>query len=288
MSMESGLRIMNNVSAWNAHRNLTNTNLRINKSMEKLSSGYRINRAGDDAAGLAVSEKFRTQINGLDQAGRNTQDAITMIQTAEAGLDELHNILQRMRILAVQSSNDTLTNSDRDLIQLEITELLSEIDRMQTCVQFNTKQLLNGTYGVGGAAGSLVFQVGANKSQTFSVTIASFSTTGLGINTLAAGLGSSLETRLGAESAIQLLSNAINTISQQRAVLGATQNRLEHTYNFIQISKENQQSAESRIRDVDFAAEMVNYTKEQILMQAGQAMLTQANMRPQMVLQMLG
>lgn len=288
MSMESGLRIMNNVSAWNAHRNLTNTNLRINKSMEKLSSGYRINRAGDDAAGLAVSEKFRTQINGLDQAARNTQDAITMIQTAEAGLDELHNILQRMRILAVQSSNDTLTNSDRALIQLEITELLSEIDRMQTCVQFNTKQLLNGTYGVGGSAGSLVFQVGANKSQTFSVTIASFSTTGLSINTLSAGSGSSLETRAGAESAIQLLSNAINQISEQRAVLGATQNRLEHTYNFIQISKENQQSAESRIRDVDFAAEMVNYTKEQILMQAGQAMLTQANMRPQMVLQMLG
>jgi len=288
MSLESGLRIINNVSAWNAHRNLTNTNIRINKSMEKLSSGYRINRAGDDAAGLAVSEKFRTQIYGLDQAQRNAQDAISMIQTAEAGLHELHSILQRMRVLAVQASNDTLTDSDRSLIQLEITQLLCEIDRMQTCVQFNTKELLTGTYTTGGSVGSLVFQVGANKTQTFSVQIGIFSTTAMGINVLATGQGSALTTRNGAESAIGLLTSAIDRISRQRAELGAIQNRLEHTYNFIGISKENQQAAESRIRDVDFAAEMVNYTKEQILMQASQAMLTQANMRPQIVLQMLG
>jgi len=291
MSLGSSLRIVHNITAMNAHRNLTNTNFRLNNSLEKLSSGYRINRAADDAAGLAVSEKFRTQIYGLDQAQRNTQDAISMIQTAEAGLEELHNILQRMRILAVQASNDTLTDSDRVLIQLEITQLLCEIDRMQTNVQFNTKNLLTGAYATPpalGGSGSLVFHVGANMNQTFSVVIASFSTTGMNIDTLGDGTTAfNLTTRNAAESCIQLLSNAINQISAQRAQLGAVQNRLEHTYNFIGISKENQQMSESRIRDVDLAAEMVDFTKEQILMQAGQAMLTQANMLPSTVLQML-
>ncbi|HPN31411.1 MAG TPA: flagellin [bacterium] len=296
MGMESGLRIMHNVSAMYAHRQLSLTNFRINNSMEKLSSGYRINRAADDAAGLAISEKLRTQINGLDQASRNIQDSISLIQTAESGLEELHSILQRMRTLAVQSSNDTLIDSDRAFIQLEITQLLSEIDRMQTGVQFNTKLLLTGVYGVPtsvdpstGQPGpaSLIFHVGANMNQTFSATIGSFSTTGMGINTLAKGLGSSVETRAKAESAIGLLSAAINQVSEQRAKLGAIQNRLEHTYNFVLIAKENLQTAESRIRDVDLAAEMVNFTKEQIMMQAGQAMLSQANMRPQNVLQML-
>jgi len=291
MSLGSSLRIVHNITAMNAHRNLTNTNFRLNNSLEKLSSGYRINRAADDAAGLAVSEKFRTQIYGLDQAQRNTQDAISMIQTAEAGLEELHNILQRMRILAVQASNDTLTDSDRVLIQLEITQLLCEIDRMQTNVQFNTKNLLTGAYATPpalGGPGSLVFHVGANMNQTFSVVIASFSTTVMNIDTLGDGTTAfNLTTRNAAESCIQLLSNAINQISAQRAQLGAVQNRLEHTYNFIGISKENQQMSESRIRDVDLAAEMVDFTKEQILMQAGQAMLTQANMLPSTVLQML-
>jgi len=294
--MESGLRIMHNVSALYAHRQLSLTNARINNSMEKLSSGFRINRAADDAAGLAISEKLRTQVNGLDQASRNIQDSISMIQTAESGLEELHSILQRMRVLAVQASNDTLIDSDRAFIQLEITQLLCEIDRMQTGVVFNTKRLLTGVYGSPtsidpstGQSGpaSLIFHVGANKGQTFSVTISSFSTTGMNIHLLGAGQGSSVETRAKAESAIGLLSLAINQISQQRAVLGAMQNRLEHTYNFVLIQKENLQAAESRIRDVDFAAEMTNYTKEQILMQAGQAMLSQANMRPQTVLQML-
>jgi flagellin len=285
MSLQSGLRIMNNVSAQYAHRQLKLSNNRLNNSMQKLSSGYRINVAADDAAGLAVSEKFRTQINGLDQAGRNIQDGISMIQTAEAGLHELHDILQRMRTLAVQASNDTLTTSDRTLIQMEIDQLLSEIDRMQTGVEFNTKVLLDGTYASGN--GSVVFHVGANMSQTFSVNIASFSTGGLSIDTIATGQTQALTSRNGAESAIQLLSNAINQVSSQRAELGAVQNRLEHTYNFVLISKENQQSAESRIRDVDFAAEMVTYTKQQVIAQAAQSMLTQANMRPQMVLQML-
>jgi len=288
--MESGLRIQHNVSAMYAHRQLSLTNSRINNSMEKLSSGYRINRASDDAAGLAISEKLRTQINGLDQASRNIQDSISMIQTAEAGLEELHSILQRMRVLAVQASNDTLIDSDRAFIQLEITQLLQEIDRMTTGVEFNTKKLLRGDYitpAAAGGPGSLIFHVGANKNQVFSVQISSFSTTGLNINHLFAGSASSVETRAKAESAIGLLSAAINEVSRQRSVLGAVQNRLEHTYNFVLIQKENMQSAESRIRDVDFAAEMVNFTKEQILMQSGQAMLTQANMRPQSVLQML-
>jgi flagellin len=287
MGMESGLRIMNNISAVYGHRQLQLSNLRINSSMEKLSSGYRINHAADDAAGLAISEKFRTQIYGLDQAGRNTQDGISLIQTAEAGLEELHSILQRMRVLAVQAANDTLTASDRGQIQLEIDQLLSEIDRMMTTVQFNTKNLLTGEFTTGGTSGSLVFHVGANMNQTFSVTIQTCSTAGLSINTISSTGAQALITRAGAESAIQLLSNAINSVSSQRAVLGAVQNRLEHTHNFILISKENQQAAESRIRDVDIAAEMVNYTKEQIIMQAAQAMLTQANMRPQSVLQML-
>ncbi|HPN29858.1 MAG TPA: flagellin [bacterium] len=297
MSMESGLRIQHNVSAMYAHRQLTLTNFRINNSMEKLSSGYRINRAADDAAGLAISEKLRTQINGLDQASRNIQDSISLIQTAESGLEELHSILQRMRTLAVQSSNDTLIDSDRAFIQLEITQLLCEIDRMQTGVQFNTKLLLTGVYGnpasvdpSTGASGpaSLIFHVGANMNQTFSVTISSFSTTGMNIDTLGDGTtGFTVATRAQAESAIGLLSAAINQISEQRAQLGAVQNRLEHTFNFVLIAKENLQSAESRIRDVDLAAEMVTFTKEQIMMQAGQAMLSQANLRPQNVLQML-
>ena len=284
------MRIMHNLEADYGHRQLTLNNIRLNKSMEKLSSGYRINRAGDDAAGLAISEKFRTQINGLDQASRNTQDAISLIQTAEAGLEELHSILQRMRVLAVQASNDTLIDSDRAFIQFEIRELLCEIDRMQTGVQFNTKLLLNGSYGTEratGNPGSLVFHVGANKNQTFSVNITSFSTTGMRLTTLGTNNSAALSTRAGAESAIGLLSSAINQVSKQRAQLGSVQNRLEHTYNFILTSKENQQAAESRIRDTDLAAEMINFTKEQIITQAAQSMLTQANMRPQSVLQML-
>jgi flagellin len=290
--MISGMRIMTNLPAIYSHRQLTITNARINRSMEKLSTGFRINRAADDAAGLAVSEKFRTQIRGLEQAGKNTQDGISMIQTAEGGLEELQNMLHRMRVLAVQAANDTLTTSDRALIQLEINQLLDEIDRMQSSVEFNTKPLLTGIYAEGGEIGSIVFHVGANTNQTISVEIRSFSTSGLSIDTLhtqnsTAG-GSALTSIAGANSAIGLLSNAINNVSSQRAVLGAFQNRLEHTYNFINISRENQIAAESRIRDTDMAAEMVNFTKDQILAQAGQAMLVQANLKPQSVLQLFG
>ncbi len=289
--MPAGLRIMTNLQAMYTHRQLGITNFRINNSMKKLSSGYRINHAADDAAGLAVSEKFRTQIKGLEQSAKNTQDGISMIQTAEGGLEELHSMLQRMRVLSIQASNDTLTTSDRALIQLEIDQLLSEIDRMQTSVEFNTKPLLTGNYWTVGtdnqlAPGSLAFHVGANKNQIISVRIQTFSTTGLGINSMGTGSGSAVTSLAGANSSIQLLSTAINIVSSQRAVLGSFQNRLEHSYNFINISKENQIAAESRIRDVDMASEMVKFTKDSILAQAGQAMLVQANMKPQSVLQL--
>jgi len=286
--MPSGIRIMTNIEAIYAHRQLSITNFRINKSMEKLSSGYRINHAADDAAGLAVSEKFRTQIRGLEQAAKNVQDGISMIQTAEGGLEELHEMLHRMRVLSIQAANETLTTSDRALIQLEIDQLLSEIDRMQTSVNFNTLKLLTGSGWTDGTTnkGSFTFHVGSNYTQTLSVVVQSFSTSALNINIIGTSQGSALTSRAGANSAIALLSTAINRVSSQRAVLGAFQNRLEHTYNFINISRENQIAAESRIRDTDMAAEIVNYTKDQILAQAGQAMLVQANLKPQSVLQL--
>jgi len=286
--MPNGLRIMTNLEAIYAHRQLSITNFRINKSMEKLSSGYRINHAADDAAGLAVSEKFRTQIRGLEQAAKNVQDGISMIQTAEGGLEELHEMLHRMRVLSIQAANETLTTSDRALIQLEIDQLLSEIDRMQTSVNFNTLKLLTGSGWTDGTSnfGSFTFHVGSNYTQTLSVIVQSFSTSALNINIIGTNQTSALTSRAGANSAIALLSTAINRVSSQRAVLGAFQNRLEHTYNFINISRENQIAAESRIRDTDMAAEMVSYTKDQILAQASQAMLVQANLKPQSVLQL--
>jgi len=260
---------------------------RINDSIEKLSSGYRINKAADDAAGLAISEKMRMEINGLDQSERNIQDAISLIQTAEAGHQELHSILHRMRSLSIQAANDTLVNEDRRFIQYEVDQLLCEIDRMQTTVVFNTRQLLTGQYTLGGSPGSLIFHVGGQTNQTYTVNnISSYSTAGLRINTMATGQNAALTSRAGAESAIALLTTAINSISEMRAKLGATQNRLTHNHNFVLIAKENQQAAEGRIRDVDMAGEMITYTKNQILLNTAQAMLTQANLRPQTVLQM--
>jgi len=269
-----GLRVMNNVAAQFAHRQLTITNLNLNKSLEKLSSGYRINHASDDAAGLAVSEKLRTQVYGLEQTRRNIMDGISLLQTAEGGLEELQSILQRIRVLAIQSSNGTLTDSDRVLIQSEVTQLLCEIDRMATTVTFNTIQLFSGA--------SVTIQAGANAGQSLQLNLTSQSTTALCINSI------SLSSMTAASSAISSLTSAINSVSALRATIGAMQNRLEHTYNFTGISRENQMAAESRIRDVDFADEMVNFTKQQILLQAGNAMLAQANMMPQMVLQLLG
>ncbi len=289
--MASGMFVQHNLSATFAHRQLTITNLRLDKSLEKLSSGYRINHAADDAAGLAISEKLRTQVKGLEQAARNTMDGISLIQTAEGGLEELHLILQRMRTLAIQSANDTLTTSDRQLLQVEVDQLLQEINRMQTTVVFNTRRLLTGDYAVG--IGSIQLHVGANMNQVLGLHIGSMSTTGLGINGLIwknnAGVvqGVGMTTRIGAESAIGLISAAIDNVSSNRADLGAKQNRLEHTYNFIRTAMENMQASEARIRDTDMAEELTNFTKTQILLQAGNAMLAQANLKTQSVLQLL-
>jgi flagellin len=310
----SGFRVNTNVPAIFAQRQLGSTNGSISKNLERLSSGLRINRAGDDAAGLAISERFRTQINGLKQASKNIQDSISLIQTAEGGIETISDQLQRLRTLAVQAANDTLTTGDRALIQLEFNQVLTEIDRQVSTVNFNTKVLLNGTFSSVAASGatavSLVMQVGANKSERIAFHIFTTTTAGLGINglkvnatasasttlisaiisqatTTAGGATPGVVTRAGAESAITLISNAITKINGLRAELGAMQNRMERTYGFVQIQMENQAAAESRIRDLDFAEEIVNFTKNQILQQAGTSALAQANVAPQSVLQLL-
>ncbi|WP_128894321.1 flagellin N-terminal helical domain-containing protein [Longirhabdus pacifica] len=366
------MRINHNISALNTQNQLGRNNTAIGKSLEKLSSGYRINRAGDDAAGLAISEKMRAQIKGLDMAEKNSLDGISLIQTAEANMDEVHSMLQRMRELSVQAINDTNTDDDRASLQLEIDELKDEIDRISENAEFNTKKLLNGdlalditgtiastnvtlssdAYGVNLDAGTyafevkagtttgefdieikdgtttigsasidvnatpegtvtinglefswdnaanavtagtgtitvddskaLTFQIGANSGQTMKLNINDIDTSALGVDSI------DISTAANAEAALEDITNAINNISAERAKLGANQNRLEHTINNLSTASENLTAAESRIRDVDMAAEMMEYTKQSILVQAGQAMLAQANQLPQGVLQLLG
>ncbi|WP_214781732.1 flagellin [Exiguobacterium sp. S3] len=271
--------INHNLNAMNAHRNMSFNTTNSGKAMEKLSSGLRINRAGDDAAGLAISEKMRGQIRGLDQASRNAQDGISLIQTAEGALNETHSILQRMRELSVQSANDTNTNADRTELQKEVTELTSEITRIANNTEFNTKVLMSGTFAASGAG--VKFHIGANASQNIELRIGNMSATGLGVNAV------TVATQSGANAAITTINTAIGTVSSERAKLGATQNRLEHTINNLNVGAENLQAAESRIRDVDMAKEMMNFTKNNILNQAAQAMLAQANQQPQAVLQLL-
>jgi flagellin len=243
--------------------------------MEKLSSGLRINRAGDDAAGLAISEKMRGQVRGLDQASRNAQDGISLIQTAEGALNETHDILQRMRELSVQGANDTNTTADRAEIQKEITQLTEEIDRIANTTEFNTQNLLSG--GFSGKS----FQIGANSGQTITLTIATMGAAGLGVDAIA------VSSNTAANTSITAIDAAISRVSSERSKLGAMQNRLEHTINNLSASSENLTAAESRIRDVDMAKEMMNQTKNSILGQAAQAMLAQANQQPQGVLQLL-
>lgn len=297
----AGFRINSNVPALFSQRTLNLTNEMLSKNLERLSSGLRINRASDDAAGLAVSERFRTQTNGLKQAQTNIQDGISLIQIAEGGISTISDMLQRLRTLSVQASNDTLTTTDRSLLQLEVNEIIEEVDRQVSTVTFNTKQLLNGDFARG--TGSVAIQAGANSGQTISLHIFTASATGMGItglgqtgNSSASLLGKStgttlqtggIMTRIAAESAIALLSSAIDRINSLRAELGAKQNRLERTLNFVRVQTENQQASESRIRDLDFAAEVVDFTKNQILQQAGTAALAQANVAPQTVLQLL-
>jgi len=332
------MRINNNLMAMNAHRQLSIVNTASQKSMEKLSSGYRINRAGDDAAGLAISEKMRAQIRGLKMASKNAQDGISLIQTAEGALTETHAILQRMRELAVQAANDTNVNVDRMELQKEIDQLAEEISRIADTTEFNTQKLLDGNF-------KSKFHIGANEGQNISLVIGNMDSLELGVgkkytissnalqdtagNTVAnfysvgdtvtatstpaevsgyydtsgnlfravtaaytsttneVVLGIDVYSQTGANSAITAINNAIEKVSAERAKLGAYQNRLEHTIKNLDTAAENLQASESRIRDVDMAEEMMEFTKNNILQQAATAMLAQANQAPQTVLQLL-
>ncbi|MGY0375126.1 flagellin N-terminal helical domain-containing protein [Clostridium sp. JNZ J1-5] len=271
--------INHNLNAMNAHRQMSINTGNTGKAIEKLSSGLRINRAGDDAAGLAISEKMRGQIRGLNQASRNSQDAISLIQTAEGALNETHSILQRMRELAVQATNDTNVDVDRKNLDKEVKELQKEITRISDQTEFNTKKLLNGS------AANVKFQIGANKDQMISITINKMDAAKLSVDT--AQVTFSGKSAGDITGMVEIIDKAINTVSEERAKLGANQNRLEHTIANLDNSSENLQAAESRIRDVDMAKEMMNFTKTNILSQAAQAMLAQANQAPQGVLQLL-
>ena len=267
--------VQRNLSAMNTNRQMGVVTSALQKSTEKLSSGYKINRAGDDAAGLSISEKMRSQIRGLNKASDNAQDGISLIQVAEGALNETHSILQRMNELATQAANDTNTSVDRQSIKDEIEQLNEELDRISTTTQFNKQDLLTG-----GFSGKL--QVGALKGQTMDVKI-SLAVSAKGLKVSAVEV--SINDKAGA--AMQSIQDAIESVSKQRSKLGAIQNRLEHTINNLDTNAENTQAAESRIRDTDMADEMVQYSKNNILSQAGQSMLTQANQQTQGVLSLL-
>lgn len=280
-----GMQINTNVSALNAYRNLSNTQNDLSKSLEKLSSGLRINRAADDAAGLAISEGLRSQVNGLNVAARNAQDGISVIQTAEGALTEVHSILQRVRDLAVQAGNDSNNAESREAITAEVSQLTAELTRISESTNFNGIQLLSGDVDGAGAT-TLNFQVGAggeNTGSTIAVDLADADVTA--VATAVGGID--LTTHAGAQAAIDAIDEQITNISAARADLGAVQNRFESTINSLNVSAENLSAAESRIRDTDMAAEMVKYTAANILSQAGTAMLAQANQSTQGVLQLL-
>ena len=267
--------VQHNLTAMNANRQLGITTGQQAKSSEKLSSGYKINRASDDAAGLSISEKMRSQIRGLNKASDNAQDGISLIQTAEGALNEAHSILQRMNELATQAANDTNTTADRNAVQDELDALTSEIDRIASTTQFNTQNLLDGNF-----TGKNL-QVGALEGQKISLTIATTDAEALSIDSI------KVSTFTTAGSAMTRIQHAISSVSKQRSALGAVQNRLEHTVANLDNVSENTSSAESRIRDTDMAEEMVNYSKNNILAQAGQSMLAQANQSTQGVLSLL-
>ena len=268
------LRVQHNVEAFNAHRNLVATDNAIAKSMERLSSGYRINRAGDDAAGLAISEKLRAQIGGLDQAQRNAYDAISLVQTAEGAMQEVHSMLQRVRDLAVEFNNGTLSTADKAAITAEVAQLCAQIDAIGSQTQFNGLALLTGS-------ASITFQVGANDGQTIAVSAVQLFGSGSTFKVDSAVFNFSGTIVLASIDA------AIENVSGARGTFGAVQNRLEHTINNLSVYEENLTASESRIRDVDMASEMVTFTKLQILQQAGTSMLAQANAAPQSVLSLL-
>lgn len=272
--------VQHNLQAANTNRQLGITTSAQAKSTEKLSSGYKINRAADDAAGLSISEKMRSQIRGLNKASSNAQDGVSLVQTAEGALNETHSILQRMNELATQAANGTNTTVDRSAIKAELDQLTSEIDRIQSTTQFNTMNLLDGTFS--GTKKRMKLQVGALSGQSIDFSIANMCASKIGLKD---DLSVSTFTKAG--SYMKSVQNAIEVVSKQRSAMGAIQNRLEHTIANLDTTSENTQSAESRIRDTDMASEMVTYSKNNILAQAGQSMLAQANQSTQGVLSLL-
>jgi flagellin len=267
--------VQHNLSAMNTNRQMGVVTDALQKSTEKLSSGYKINRAADDAAGLSISEKMRAQIRGLDKASDNAQDGISLIQVAEGALNETHSILQRMNELATQAANDTNTSTDRTAIKAEIDQLTSEINRIQSTTQFNTQNLLDGKF-----TGKNL-QIGSLKGQTIKISISNMNAKTLGVS------GLTVDKNSTAGISMSKIQAAIDKVSTQRSNLGALQNRLEHTINNLDTTSENTSAAESRIRDTDMADEMVRYSKNNILSQAGNSMLAQANQQTQGVLSLL-
>lgn len=284
--------INHNMSSLNANRVLKFNDIQVSKDMEKLSSGMRINKAGDDASGLAVSEKMRSQIRGLIQAEKNTENGISFIQTAEGYLQESQDVIQRLRELSVQAANGIYSTEDRMYIQVEVSQLVDELDRVASHAQFNGMNMLTGRFAnadvLGGAkTGSMWFHIGANMDQRKQVYIGTMTSKGLGIRQVGNNEFISLSSPDGANSAIGTLDLALRKINKQRADLGAFQNRFEMATKGLLIGAENMQAAESIIRDANMASEMVNYTKDNILVQAGTAMLAQANQKTQSVLRLL-
>ena len=283
--------INHNMSAMFANRSLGVTNVSLQKDMEKLSSGEKINRAGDDASGLAVSEKMRAQIRGLNRASRNASDGISFIQTTEGYLQETTDIIQRIRELAVQSSNGIYTDEDREMIQVEVSSLIAEVDRIASTAQFNGLNMLTGRYarptGENSVTASMWLHIGANMDQRTQVFIGTMTSAALGVRNVGTEEILTLATPDDANRAIGTLDEALKRINKQRADLGAYQNRLEFTVKGLDVAAENTQASESRIRDTDMASQMVQFTKNQILSQSGTAMLAQANSQSQTVLSLL-
>ncbi len=283
--------INHNMSAMYSNRQLGVTNLSLQKDMEKLSSGMKINRAGDDASGLAVSEKMRSQIRGLNQASRNASNGISFIQTTEGYLQETTDIMQRIRELAVQASNGIYSDEDRMQIQVEVSQLVAEVDRIASSAQFNGMNMLTGRFamptGENSVTGSMWFHIGANMDQRMSVYIGTMTASALGIRNVGDETILSLAAPDDANRAIGTIDEALKKINKQRADLGGYQNRLDYAVKGIDIAAENLQASESRIRDTDMAAQMVEFTKNQVLTQAGTAMLAQANTQAQTVLSLL-
>ena len=269
--------VQHNLSAMNTNRQMGTVSSALQKSTEKLSSGYKINRAGDDAAGLSISEKMRSQIRGLNKASSNAEDGISLIQVAEGALNESHSILQRMNELATQAANDTNTSTDRKAIQQELNQLTSELDRIYSTTQFNTMNLLDGSFS------KKSLQVGSLSGQVIAISIGKMDAKSLGISAASV----KVSTNAVAGKSMTIIQKAIDTVSTERSKLGALQNRLEHTINNLDTTSENTSAAESRIRDTDMASEMVEYSKNNILAQAGQSMLSQANQQTQGVLSLL-